>query len=169
VLVKSPGASMLGAVAMHAVVPFELSLLGDRPVRPGGRLTTRITGLGTMAAGAALMAWALAAHCEEAPRGWALESGLTPQYLLRRGPYRLIRNPMYAGDAAAWLGWAIFYRRPAVWAGLAIECAAFTAIVRREERHLLDRFGSQYGPISRKYLAGVPHKRERARAARLTN
>jgi protein-S-isoprenylcysteine O-methyltransferase Ste14 len=159
----------LGAMAMHAAVPFELSLLGDRPVRPAGRLTTRITGLGTVAAGAALMAWALAAHCEEAPRGWALESGLTPQYLLRRGPYRLIRNPMCAGEAAAWLGWAIFYRRPAVWAGLAIECAAFTAIVRREERHLLDRFGSQYGAYLAEVPRWVPYQRERARAARLTS
>jgi hypothetical protein len=39
----------------------------------------RSAGLVTVAAGAALMAWALAAHCEAAPQGWALEAGLTPQ------------------------------------------------------------------------------------------
>jgi protein-S-isoprenylcysteine O-methyltransferase Ste14 len=106
----------------------------------------------TVAAGAGLMAWALAAHSEAAPRGWALETVLTPQYLLQRGPYRLSRNPMYAGQAVVWLGWALFYRRPAVWAGLAIQCAASAGIVRWEERRLLDRFGGDY----RAYLAEVP-------------
>jgi protein-S-isoprenylcysteine O-methyltransferase Ste14 len=115
-----------------------------------------------IAAGAALMAWALAAHCEAAPRGWALESGLTPQYLLRRGAYRLSRNPMYAGEAVVWLGWALFYRRPAVWAGLIIQCAAFAQIVRWEERRLLSRFGGGY----RAYLAQVPRWAPRARRRR---
>jgi phospholipid methyltransferase len=109
---------MAGAVAMHAVVPFELSRLDDRARRPARRFPAmRGAGLVTVAAGAGLMAWALAAHYQAAPRGWALESGLTPQYLLRRGPYRLSRNPMYAGEAVVWLGWALFYRRPAVWGG----------------------------------------------------
>jgi protein-S-isoprenylcysteine O-methyltransferase Ste14 len=144
---------MLGAVAMHAVVPFELSRLGDR-AGPSARRPAAIrgTGLVMVAAGAALMAWALAAHCEAAPRGWALETGLTPQYLLRRGPYRLSRNPMYAGEAVVWLGWALCYRRPAVWAGLTIQCAAFAQIVRWEERRLLSRFDGDY----RAYLAQVP-------------
>ena len=98
------------------------------------------------------MAWALAAHWQAAPRGWALESGLTPQYLLRRGPYRLSRNPMYAGEAVVWLGWALFYGRPPVWAGLAAGCAAFAGIVRWEEQRLLGRFGDDY----RAYLTEVP-------------
>ena len=142
----------LGAMAMHAVVPFELSVLGGRSGPPGSRRATRGAGFVTVAAGAGLMAWALAAHWEAAPQGWTLESGLTPPYLLRRGPYRLCRNPMYAGEAVVWLGWALFYRRPAVWAGLAIECAAFKGIVQWEEQQLLGRFGSEY----RAYLADVP-------------
>jgi protein-S-isoprenylcysteine O-methyltransferase Ste14 len=142
-----------GAAVLHAVVPFELSRLGDRarPLGPGSS-AAREAGLLTVAAGAALMTWAMAAHCQAAPRGWAMDSRLTPPYLLRRGPYRLSRNPMYAGEAVVWLGWALFYRRPAVWAGLAIQCAAFAAIARWEERQLLNRFGDDY----RAYLEQVP-------------
>ncbi len=59
---------------------------------------------------------------------------------------------MYAGEAVVWLGRALFYGRPAVWAGLTVECAAFAGIVRWEERRLLGRFGGEY----RAYLADVP-------------
>ncbi len=151
----------VGAVAVHAVVPFELSRLADRVGRPGRATATaavrrgpamRSRGLLTVAAGAALMAWAFAAHYQATPRGWVVESRLTPEYLLRRGPYRLGRNPMYLGEAVVWLGWALFYGSLAVWAGLAIMCAAFAGIVRWEERRLIDRFCEDY----RTYLAEVP-------------
>ena len=144
---------LLGELAMHAAVPFELSRLGARVERTGRtRPAVRSAGLLTVASGAALMAWALAAHYEAAPRGWALESWPTPEYLLRRGPYRLTRNPIYIGEAVVWLGWALFYSSPAVWAGLAILCAAGAKIVRWEERLLLERFGDDY----QAYLAEVP-------------
>ena len=142
-----------GAVAMHAAVPFELSRLGGR-ARPQGPAASAARGAGllTVTAGAALMTWAMAAHYQAAPRGWALDSRLTPAYLLRHGPYRLSRNPIYAGEVIVWLGWALYYRHPAVWAGLAIEGAAFTTITRWEERRLLTRFGDDY----RAYLEQVP-------------
>ena len=154
-----------GAVAMYAAVPFELSRVGNRagPPRPAPP-AVRGAGLLTVAAGAALMTWALATHYQAAPRGWPLDARLTPEYLLRRGPYRLSRNPMYAGEAIVWLGWALYYRRPAVWAGLAIQCAASAAIARWEERLLLARFGGGY----REYLAEVPRwvPRSRKRGSR---
>ena len=59
---------------------------------------------------------------------------------------------MYAGEAAVWAGWALFYASPAVWAGLAVVSAAFATIVPWEERRLLERFGEDY----RAYLADVP-------------
>ena len=59
---------------------------------------------------------------------------------------------MYAGEATVWLGWALFYASPAVWAGLAVVSAAFATIVPWEERRLLERFGEDY----RAYLADVP-------------
>ena len=86
------------------------------------------------------------------PRGWALEAAPTPGYLLRSGPYRWSRNPMYTGEATVWAGWALFYASPAVWAGLVTVSAAFATIVPWEERRLLEHFGEDY----RAYLADVP-------------
>ncbi len=57
---------------------------------------------------------------------------------------------MYLGEAVVWLGWALFYGSLAVWAGLAIMCAAFAGIARWEELRLLERFGDY-----RAYLAEV--------------
>ena len=142
----------LGTVALHAAVPFQLSRLGA-PARPASPApAVRSAGLVTVAAGGALMAWAFAAHYQQAPQGWPLESGLTPGYLLRQGPYRVIRNPMYAGEAIVWVGWGLVYTSPAVWAGLAILGTGLAATVRWEERRLARRFGDGYLA----YLAEVP-------------
>ena len=142
----------VGAVALHAAVPFQLSRLGG-PARPASTApAARTAGLTTVAAGGALMAWALAAHYQQAPQGWPLEAGLMPGYLLRRGPYRLVCNPMYAGEVIVWAGWALVYASPAVWAGLAIMGTGLLATVRWEERRLLRRFGGDY----QAYLAEVP-------------
>ena len=143
----------LGLVALNAVVPRELSRLGDRAGRPApAPPAARGAGLLLVAAGATMTGWAVAAHYQAAPRGWALESRPTPGYLLRSGPYRWSRNPMYAGEVTAWAGWALFYASPAVWAGLAVVSAAFGTLVPWEERWLLERFGEDY----RAYLADVP-------------
>ncbi|HKA49334.1 MAG TPA: isoprenylcysteine carboxylmethyltransferase family protein [Candidatus Dormibacteraeota bacterium] len=154
----------LGAVAMHAVVPFELSRLGDRVARKERtNPVVRGIGLSTVGAGATVMLWALAAHHDAAPRGWLLQSRPTPkqllrrapyrmEYLLRTGPYRLSRNPMYVGEAAVWLGWGLFYSCLPVWIGWAIMCAALARVVRWEERRLVKPFGDDY----RAYMEAVP-------------
>jgi len=143
----------LGAVALNAVVPRELSRLGDRAGRNApAPPAARGAGLLLVAAGGALTAWAFAAHYQAAPRGWALEAAPTPGYLLRTGPYRWSRNPMYDGEAAVWAGWALFYASPAVWDGKVIVYAAFNKLVPWEERRLLERFGEDY----RAYLTDVP-------------
>ena len=155
----------VGAVALHAAVPFELSRLGGRARPAPTAPAVRTAGLVLVAAGGALMAWALAAHYQQAPRGWPVEAGLMPGYLLRRGPYRLVRNPMYAGEVLVWAGWGLVYASPAVWAGLAIMGTGLAATVRQEERRLLRRFGADY----QAYLAEVPRwvpgnaSRQRAR------
>ncbi|HEY6275492.1 MAG TPA: isoprenylcysteine carboxylmethyltransferase family protein [Streptosporangiaceae bacterium] len=142
----------LGVVAMHAAVPFQLSQLDRRAGRRTSTPAVRGAGLVLVAAGTALMGWAFAGHYRAAEEGWQLRPWPAPGYLLRGGPYRLSRNPMYAGEAVAWAGWGLVYASPAVWAGLAGLCAAFTVITRWEEQQLLRRFGEPY----RAYPAEVP-------------
>jgi hypothetical protein len=75
----------LGAVAMHAVVPFELPVLGGRArgaCRQARRAGQRDRDGG---GGRGLMAWPLAAHGRAAPQGWPLESGLTHLTLVPPG------------------------------------------------------------------------------------
>ena len=142
----------LEAVVLHAAVPFWLSRQGSQARPASTSLAVRTAGLVTVAAGGTLMAWAFAAHYREAPRGWPVEVGLMPGYLVRQGPYQLIRNPMYAGEVIVWAGWALVYASPAIWAGLAIMGTGLVATVRWEERRLLRRFSADY----RAYLAEVP-------------
>jgi protein-S-isoprenylcysteine O-methyltransferase Ste14 len=148
---------------MYGLVPHELSRLGERAGSPRKkRPRMRGVGLVIVAMGASLMAWAFAAHYKGAPQGWAVqfrpasdvlqENQTRTEHLLQAGPYRLTRNPMYAGEAIVWLGWAVFYNRPPVWVGLAILCVALPTVVRWEERRLLERFGDAY----RAYTASVP-------------
>jgi protein-S-isoprenylcysteine O-methyltransferase Ste14 len=154
-----------GAVATYAVVPFELSRLGGQARTQGPAASAaRGAGLLTVTAGAALMAWAMATHYQAAPRGWALDSRLTPGYLLRHGPYQLTRNPIYAGEAIVWLGWALYYRHPAVWAGLAIQCAGVAVIARWEEHQLLARFGASYQDYLNQVPRWAPHSPQRTTA-----
>jgi protein-S-isoprenylcysteine O-methyltransferase Ste14 len=142
-----------GALLLHADLPLELSRLDDRAGRTRRpRVALRSAGLLTVAAGGAVMAWAMAAHYQASPKGWALDWRPTREYLLRAGPYRFSRNPMYGAEMVVWLGWALFYGSPAVWAGLALVSAALATAVRWEERQLLERFGDTY----RAYLAEVP-------------
>ncbi len=64
---------------------------------------------------------------------------------------------MYLGEAVVWLGWALFYGSLAVWAGLAIMCAAFAGIARWEELRLLERFGDDYRAYLAEVVRWLPH------------
>jgi protein-S-isoprenylcysteine O-methyltransferase Ste14 len=87
--------------------------------------------------------------------GWCLllfarqRTGLLPgqvtTLLLREGPYRLSRNPLYVGLLALYLGtglilssWGVLVLAPAAWAGL------WWGAVTPEEKYLAARLGDGY-------------------------
>jgi protein-S-isoprenylcysteine O-methyltransferase Ste14 len=100
-------------------------------------------------AGAALIAAWLALAI------WAVQTfrgvGTTPNptkpttALAFRGPYRFTRNPMYLGFAFLQAGvagaansiWPLVVLPPVLW-------VTWTAVIRREERYLEEKFGAEY-------------------------
>jgi protein-S-isoprenylcysteine O-methyltransferase Ste14 len=119
-------------VALAAI----LGRVGPRlPVR--WRRVARPLGLGLISTGMAFF-WAGLA---------SLGRNLTPfprpkedARLVRSGPYRLVRNPVYAGGIVASLGNALFHGRPLGLLGTALLVLFFDAKARREEAYLERKF-----------------------------
>jgi protein-S-isoprenylcysteine O-methyltransferase Ste14 len=72
--------------------------------------------------------------------------------LIRGGPYRLVRHPIYTGLLLAFVGSAIALDQ---WRGIAAVAIAWLALwakLRVEERFMIERFGDAY----RRFRAEVP-------------
>jgi protein-S-isoprenylcysteine O-methyltransferase Ste14 len=139
-------AFMVQAVALPGVfmgLPVGMSRLGERhgwsQGRPGA---ANLVGVLPLGAGAALLAWAMSSHNQAASEGW--EISLAPDYLLKGGPYRFSRNPMYVGEAAIWAGWAVLFGSVPVAGGLAVLIAVQAGAVRLEEWILHNRWAGAY-------------------------
>jgi len=75
-----------------------------------------------------------------------------PRRLVVRGPYRLVRNPMYLGAGVAMLGAALFYQSiPLALYVLAFFLATHLFVIAYEEPTLNRTFGPEY----RAYLGSV--------------
>jgi protein-S-isoprenylcysteine O-methyltransferase Ste14 len=73
--------------------------------------------------------------------------------LVASGPFRWVRNPLYIGNAALWIGLALVARLPWLVAPIALLLALeYHAIVRWEEQLLAERLGQPY----RDYMRAVP-------------
>ncbi|MFI5109718.1 MAG: methyltransferase family protein [Terriglobales bacterium] len=85
-----------------------------------------------------------------------------PRRLVVDGPYRLLRNPMYAGAAAALLGGALYYRSSAL-AGYALAFLAVVELFVRlyEEPMLRKTFGAEYQEYCRRVGRWWPRRASR--------
>jgi protein-S-isoprenylcysteine O-methyltransferase Ste14 len=128
----------------HGVVPWAISTLMPRygwaEGSPG--IWNRL-GLIPVAVAAALLIWILVVGIAQTPE--RVKLGLTPSFLMMRGPYRFTRNPMYIAELGLWLGWALFFGSP----GVLIVCLVFwlvanLIILPREERGLEAALGQAY-------------------------
>ena len=111
-------------------------------------------GVAIMAAGLGLRVWAALALGRYYTRTLRLASD---QRVVRRGPYRLIRHPGYAGDIVLWLGAAIASRSLIVLALAAAALAlAYLPRIAAEESMLLAAFGDDYRSYAKRSWRLIP-------------
>jgi protein-S-isoprenylcysteine O-methyltransferase Ste14 len=113
--------------------------------RPG---VANLLGLLPLMAGFAIVMWANLEHLRKARRhGWKSEMIRfeASQYLIKSGPYRYTRNPIYLSHLLVWWGWALFFGSAAVAVAAAIIWTSLVLVVLPyEERRLKDKFGTSY-------------------------
>lgn len=129
---------------VHGVVPWAISTLMHRYGWEAGfpGFWNRL-GLIPVTIAAALLIWILVLGIAQTPD--RVKLGLTPSFLMMRGPYRFTRNPMYLAELGLWLGWALFFGSPGVFIGcVALLSVADLVILPREERGLEAAFGQAY-------------------------
>ena len=128
-------------------VPLALLLIGVRWhwLRSAWLL---VTGLAIVVAGLAIRGWAVR-HIGTISRTRSARLGP----LMSRGPFAMVRNPLYVGNFLMWIGFAVssglIWMVPIAWAIFALQ---YTAIIRFEEAALTQHFGDAY----RKYMREVP-------------
>jgi protein-S-isoprenylcysteine O-methyltransferase Ste14 len=76
--------------------------------------------------------------------------------LIRQGPYRLARHPIYFRILLAMLGTAIGYGRTVCLIAVPIAFLAFWKKSRTEEQFMLAQFGAQYSQYQRKVKGFLP-------------
>ncbi|MHB8421103.1 MAG: methyltransferase family protein [Myxococcales bacterium] len=76
--------------------------------------------------------------------------------LIERGPYRLVRHPIYSGLLLALTGTALLQAQPADLGGVATFGIAFALKIRLEERFLSAEFGEAYASYRKRVKALIP-------------
>ena len=121
-----------------------------------GVLGTEIAWIGVaiMLGGLGLRVWAALALGRFYTRTLRLTAD---QGVVRRGPYRIIRHPGYAGDIALWLG-AALASRSLIILGLvaAIVLFAYVTRIAAEEQMLLAAFGDDYRSYAKRSWRLIP-------------
>ena len=144
--------------AAHIVPLIIGAMLLWRPTLPGGFLCGKILapspalffiGVGVFAAGLAFTVWARV----HLGRNWSGTVTIKQDHeLVRDGPYRYVRHPIYTGLLVAFAGNAISRDE---WRGIlaiAVIFAGFWFKLKLEERWMIEQFGDAY----RRYAAEVP-------------
>jgi len=127
-------------------------------LRPPDIELQQIVGIIITAAGAAIAMWCVVTFAV-AGRGTPAPFD-PPRRLVIRGPYRLVRNPMYLGAVLALIGGAIFYASyPAFGYAAFFFVCTHLLVVFYEEPALRRTFGSDYEEYCRNVRRWWPRLR----------
>jgi len=113
----------------------------------GAGMLQTVIGMTLLTGGLSLMGWGLVTFARART---AIIPHRPARVLVRSGPYRFTRNPMYVGLTAAYVGSAFVLNT--AWPIVMLP-VVLTALVRlvvwREERHLSRKFGDAYAEYGR--------------------
>jgi protein-S-isoprenylcysteine O-methyltransferase Ste14 len=76
--------------------------------------------------------------------------------LIRTGPYKVVRHPVYIGVLFGCLGTAIVMGEISAWLAIALILAAFLMKIWKEEKFLIDEFGQTYLQYKKEVKALIP-------------
>ena len=151
-----PASAWVRATApLHCVLAFAAGaglqhLLGLPVPQPPLREALHVAGTVLANAGLVLALWCFALF---AWRRTTILPGAAPARLVRGGPYRFSRNPIYLSLVLSYAGLALMLDLPWALLLLPLPLAVMQrAIIPFEERQLHRRFGADYAA----YAAGVP-------------
>jgi protein-S-isoprenylcysteine O-methyltransferase Ste14 len=140
------------ALANIAVVLEILPIRGLGRFLPLTWLSTA-AGLAVEFAGLSLAIWARRAL----GRNWSGEISIKVEHqLIRSGPYRLLRHPIYTGLLVMYLGAALAAGTWLAVVGVAMAVFAYWRKIRLEEKNLDVAFGAEYDAYRRESWALVP-------------
>ena len=112
-------------------------------------------GIAIVLAGVALRAWAIVSLGRYFRRVVTIEPG---QRIVRRGPYRVLRHPSYAGILLIFAGFGLAFGS---WVGAAVALlvifAGMVPRIRVEERALAQAFGADYTEYANSTARVLPH------------
>ena len=112
-----------------------------------------VIGMALTYAGVALAIWARLILGRQWSASVTLKEG---HQLVRRGPYGVVRHPIYSGVMLATLGTALVVGDAAALLGTLLSYAMWYAKSRHEERFMVERFGADYEAYRRDTWALVP-------------
>ena len=110
-------------------------------------------GLASASLGAAFGIWARATL----GRNWSATVTVKENHsLVERGPYRLVRHPIYAGGLLAMLGTAVVYGEVGCFLAVALAFIGWWLKARREEAFMTQQFGEDYRRYQRNVKRLIP-------------
>ena len=110
-------------------------------------------GLAMLAASIALAIWAR----RHLGRNWSGRIEIKMDHeLVRTGPYRVFRHPIYTGVVGMCVGTALVDGHVHALVGIAMVVVAYWRKIRMEEAKLREAFGSRYDDYRRRTLGAVP-------------
>jgi protein-S-isoprenylcysteine O-methyltransferase Ste14 len=143
-------------VVVSAFVSFSSS-----PAGPGFLVTrvipdTLITGLGGTIITLAGIGFAIRARLYLGKNWSSMPAIKVGHELIRNGPYRYVRHPIYTGILCGLAGTIILIGEPIAVIGLLLILLAFLWKIRMEEQYLLEEFGNAYARYKSEVHALIP-------------